>query len=75
MINNKVPGEIKITAEMIKGEEENLIIILHDFIRSIWNLVNMRVDWTVVLIIPLYTKGDKSNCDNYSGSALLDILH
>lgn len=73
--SNKSPGESAITAEMLKCGGIELHQRLYDLITNIWEKVKMPEDWSSALICPLHKKGDKMQCENYRGIALLEVCY
>jgi hypothetical protein len=65
--SHKSPGTDQIPEELIKaggrtfrGEIQRLII-------SIWNKEELPEKWKESIIVPIYKKGDKTDCNNYTG--------
>jgi hypothetical protein len=48
---------------------------IHRLIKSTWNKEDLPQQWKVRIIIPIYEKGDKTDCSNYRGSSLLSAIH
>ena len=71
---NKAPGE-DIIAELIKNSSWELKKRLYALICKIWRDEKMPDDWKIVLIIPLFKKGDKMKCENYRGITLLNVAY
>lgn len=70
--NNKAPGPDGIPAELIKKGGNELIGIMHDMIKEIWNTERLPQQWLDGALCPLHKKGDKLNCNNYRGISLLN---
>ena len=45
------------------------------FINSIWNKEEFPPEWKESIIVPLYKKGDKTDCSNYTGISLLPTTY
>ena len=72
---NKAPGEDDITAELIKNTSRELKMRLHALICKIRRDEKMPDDWKVGLIVPLFKKGGKMECENYRGIMLLKVVY
>lgn len=63
--NGKVPGYHKITTEMVKKMKIKGTEI------GLRKKEQIPKYWQMILIVPIYTKGDKRNYNNYRGITLL----
>jgi hypothetical protein len=70
---HKSPGIDQIPAELIKAGGINVCSEIHKIINSIWNKEELPEQWKDSIIVPIYEKGDKTNCGNYQGILLLSI--
>jgi hypothetical protein len=61
----KSPGTDQILAELIKAEGETLYSEIHRLIYSIWNKEELPLQWKESIIVPIYKKRDKNDCNNY----------
>jgi hypothetical protein len=61
----KSPGTDQILVKMIKAGGETLYFEIHKLICSIWNKEELPQQWTESIIVPIYKKGDKTDCNNY----------
>jgi hypothetical protein len=68
---NKSPGINQIPAELIQAGEETLRSEIHKLINYIWNKEEFSEQWKESIIVPIYKKGDKTDCSNYRGISLL----
>ena len=59
---------IKAGGRTIRGEIHTLII-------SIWNKEEFPEEWKESIIVPIYKKGDKTDCNNYRGISLLPTTY
>lgn len=75
MKNYKSPGENGLVAELYKLGGETLQEQLHFIIKEVWNTETMPKRWSEALLCPIYKKGDRTECKNYRGIALLDVAY
>jgi hypothetical protein len=61
----KSPGTDQILAKLIKAGGETLYSEIHRLICSIWNKEELPQQWKEYIIVPIYKKGDKNDCNNY----------
>jgi hypothetical protein len=71
----KTPGTDQIPAELIKAGAETLCSEIHRLICSIWNKEKLPQQWKESSIVPVYKKGDKTDCNNYRGISLLSTAY
>ena len=69
----KAPGEDNITAEMIQAGGSCSIEMLHRLCNKIYHDKECPRDWCRAVIVPIYKKGDKTECRNYRAISLLSI--
>ena len=69
--NHKSPGIDQIPAELIKAGGRRICCAIHKLIISIWNKEELPEDWKESIIVRIYKKGDKTDCNNYRGILLL----
>jgi sorting nexin-29 len=67
----KSPGTDNILAKIIKAGGETLYSEIHKLICCIWNKEELPQQWKESIIVPIYKKGDKTDCNNYQGISLL----
>ena len=48
---------------------------IHTLIISIWNKEELSEEWKESIIVPIYTKGDKTDCSNYRGISHLSTTY
>jgi hypothetical protein len=69
--SHKSPGIDQIPAELIKAGGRIIRSEIHKLIISIWNKKELPEEWKESVIVPIYKKGDKTDCSNYRGISLL----
>jgi hypothetical protein len=67
----KSPGSDLIPAELIQEGGETLRSEIHTLINSIWNTEELPHQWKESITLPIYKKGDKSDCSYYYWISLL----
>ena len=72
--NNKAPGTDG-TAEMIFHGGDELHDKLYQLMLTIWNSEELPTEWKVAILCPIHKKGDRLNCENYRGIALLNTAY
>ncbi len=65
--NHKSPGIYQIPAELIKARGRTVHREIHKLIFYIWNKEELPEEWKESIIVPIYKKGDKTDCINYRG--------
>jgi hypothetical protein len=71
----KSPGTDNIPAELLKAGGETLYSEIHRLICCTWNKEELPQQWKESIIIPIYKKGDKTDCNNYRGISLLSTAY
>jgi hypothetical protein len=71
----KSPGTDHIPAELIKAGGEILYSEINRLICCIWNKEEFPQQWKESIIIPIYKKGDKTECNNYREISLLSTAY
>jgi hypothetical protein len=61
----KSPGTDQTLAELIKAGGETLYSEIQRLICSIWNKEELPQQRKESIIVPIYKKGDKTDCNNY----------
>jgi sorting nexin-29 len=69
------PGIYQIPAELIKAGGETLNSEIHRLSCSTWNKEELPQQWKESIIVPIYKKGDKIDCNNYRGISLLSTAY
>ena len=69
--SHKSPGIDQIPAELIKEGGRTIHCAIQKLIISIWNMEEFPEEWKESIMVPIYKKGDKTDCNNYRGISLL----
>jgi hypothetical protein len=69
--NNKAPGADNMPAELPKCCGDEAVRLIHKLIMDIWEKEYVPKEWRKSIICPIHKKGDKLECMNYRGIALL----
>jgi hypothetical protein len=67
----KSPGIDQIPSELIKAGGIKICSEIHKLVNSIWNKEELPEQWKESVIVPVYRKGDKTDCSNYRSISLL----
>ena len=62
---HKSSGINQIPAELIKAGSRIICSEIHELTNSIWNKEELPEEWKESIIVPIYKKGDKTDCSNY----------
>jgi hypothetical protein len=49
--------------------------VIHTLDNSIWRKKKLTVPWNEFLIVPVYKKGNETDCNNYRGISLLSTSY
>lgn len=63
--NGKAAGNDEITPEMLIYLGVNRTQFLLQMCRRTWKEGKVPRDWEMAVILPIYKKGDRSDCSNY----------
>jgi hypothetical protein len=58
-------GTDHIPAELIKAGGSKICSEIHKLTISIWNKEELPDQWKESIVVPVYKKGDKTDCSNY----------
>jgi len=73
--SHKPPGIDQTPAELIKAGGKTICCEIHKLIISIWNKEELPEEWKESIIVPIYKKGDKTDCNNHRGILLLPTTY
>ena len=73
--SHRSPGIDQIPAELIKPRGIKIRCEIHKLINSIWNKEELPEEWKESIIVPIYKKGNKTDCSNYRGISLLQTTY
>ena len=73
--NHKSPGVDQLPSELINAEGKIFRCEIHKLIISIWNKEELPEEGKESIIVPIYKKGDKTDCSNYRGITLLPTTY
>jgi hypothetical protein len=68
-------GTDQIPAELIKAVDKTIFSEIHKRIHSIWNKEEFPEEWKESIIVPIYKKGHKTDCNNHRGLSLLSTTY
>jgi len=68
---HKSTGIDQFPAELIKAGGRTNRYEIHKLITAVWNKEELPEEWKESIIVPVYKKGDKTDCSNYRGISLL----
>ena len=66
----KSPSIDQIPAELIKTGGRTIHSDIHKLINSTWNKEELPEQWKESIVVPIYRKGDKTQCNSYRGISL-----
>jgi hypothetical protein len=64
LISHKLSGIDQIPAELIKARGRTICLEIHKLVTSIWKKEELPGEWKESIIVPIYSKGDKTDCNN-----------
>ena len=48
---------------------------IHKIITSVWNKEELPEEWKESIVVPIYKKGDKRDCNNYRGISFMSTIY
>ena len=70
----KAGGKNGILPEMVRGCGEAMMDYTLDMFRTVWMEQRVPQEWRDALLVPIPKKGDLTQCDNWRGISLLDVM-
>ena len=70
----KAGGKNGILPEMVRGCGETMMDYTLDMFRTVWMEQRVPQEWRDALLVPIPKKGDLTQCDNWRGISLLDVM-
>ena len=72
----KASGDSGILPEMVKAacEEDEFIELVLLLVHSVWEERQVPQEWSDATLVPIPKEGNLSNCNNWRGIALLDVV-
>jgi hypothetical protein len=71
----KAPCKGQIPAELIQVRSKTLQSEIHRLINYVWSKEELPDQWKESNIVPVYKKGDKTDCINYRGISVLSTTY
>jgi hypothetical protein len=72
---HKSQGSDQIPLELIKAGGRTIRSDIYKFINSIWKKEEFPEQWKESITVPIYKKGDRTDCSNYRGISLLSATY
>ena len=72
---HKSPGIDQIPAEYIKSGGRTIHSEVHKLNNLMWNKKESPEEWKELVILPIYKKGDKTDCSDYRGISLVSTMY
>jgi len=73
--SHKSPNNDQIPAELIKAGCRTICYEIHKLIICIFNNEELPKEWKESIILPIYKKGNKTDCSNHRGISLLPTMY
>ena len=71
---HKSPGNDQMPAELIKAGGRTISSEIYKLINLIWNKEELPEEWKESIILPIYKKGNKTDCSsNYTDISVLQL--
>jgi len=72
---HKSPGIDQIPAKLIYAVGRTVCSEIHELINSVWNKEELPEEWKALIFVPIYKKGNKTDCSKYRGLSLLPTTY
>ena len=72
--HHKAPGEDGIPAEILKNYSPEMLSAFQRLFETVWNAECCPADWSQSIILPIPKRGDRTQCANYRGISLINVL-
>jgi len=72
---HKSPGIDHVPGELIEARGRTIHFEIHEIIISIWNKEELPEEWMRSIILPIFTKVDKTGFSNYRGISRLSVTY
>jgi hypothetical protein len=69
---HKSPATDKLPAELIKAGGRTICSEIHKLINSLWNKEELSVVWSGSIIVPIYKKGNQTDCSSF---IIISVFH
>jgi len=73
--SHKSPGTDQIPAELIKTGGRAIRSYINKIVIYVWNKEELTEECKELIIVPIYVKSDKTDCNNYRGISLLQTMY
>ena len=73
--SHRSPDTDRIPTELIKARGKTICYKIHKLINYIRNREELPEEWKESIIVPIYKKGDETDCNNYRGLSLLPTTY
>ena len=73
--SHESPDICQISAELTKAWGTTIRYQIHKLIVSVWKKKEFPEEWKESIIVPIYKKGDKTDCRNYRGISILTTTY
>ena len=67
---HKSPVFHQVQAELFKAVGRTILYEIHKIEISLWNKKELPEEWKESIIVPMYKKGDKTDCSNCRGKSI-----
>ena len=71
---HKAGGKNGILPELVKSSGGDIMDYILDLFNTVWNDQRVPDEWRDAMLVPIPKKGDLTQCDNWRGISLLDVV-